>query len=95
MRVFRTMFVALAATATSINAKALQQHHQRSLVDVCANVDADLKVLGIVVGHLDLCLCVSAIAGLLTSNPIIKIAVDLFGDVAVTAALTALVCSAT
>jgi hypothetical protein len=91
MRFFRTMLVAAAATTASVNAKALNQHQQRSLVDVCANVDADLVVLGIVFGKIELCLCVSAIPVLLTTNLVVELAVAAKGAAAVTAALTALV----
>lgn len=91
MLFLRPILVAFAATA-SVNANALRQYHQRSLVDICANVDADLKILGIVLGKIDLCLCVSAIPQLLHTNLVLEAGVVLFGESAVTAAVTALVC---
>lgn len=91
MHFLRPILLTLAASA-SVNANALRQYHQRSLVDICANVDADLAILDIVLGKLDLCLCVSAIPKLLSVNLLLKTAVLLFGDAAVTAAVTALVC---
>ncbi|KAF8531711.1 hypothetical protein JB92DRAFT_2690761 [Gautieria morchelliformis] len=89
MRFLRPLIFGLTASA-SISAKSLQQYHQRSLVDVCANVDADLLTLG----KLDLCICVSAIPNLLSTNPLLKIAVNLYGTGVVTNALKALINSA-
>jgi hypothetical protein len=91
MRFLRPVLAALVASA-SVNANTLHQYHPRSLIDICANVDADLKLLDIVVGRIDLCLCVSAIPQLLSTNLILKAGVLLVGKSAVTAAVTALVC---
>jgi hypothetical protein len=91
MRFLRPVIVALAATTASVNANALRQHQQRALLDICANVDAELKLLGLVFGKIELCLCISAIPTLIQTNLIVKAAVLLAGEAAVTAALNALV----
>lgn len=91
MRFIRPFLFGLAATSATVNANALRQHQQRALLDICANVDAELKLLGIVFGKIDLCLCVSTIPHLLETNLILKAAVLLLGKNAVTAAVTALV----
>src|SRR5882672_2797719 len=91
MRFFRTTLVALAATATTVNAGALRQYKQRSLVDACANVDAHLTLHDQVFGKIHLCLCVSAIPALLTTDHVVKSAVSVAGKAAVVAALKKLV----
>jgi len=91
MRLFRTLLLGLAAATTSVKANALRQYQQRALLDICANVNADLALLGLVFGKIDLCLCVSALPVFITTNLVAKAAVLLAGDAAVTAALTALV----
>jgi len=89
MRFARSIVVALTAVTTSVN--ALRQHKQRALLDVCANVDADLALLAVVFGKIDLCLCVSALPVFITTNLFAKAAVLVNGDAAVIAALTALI----
>ncbi|KIP11691.1 hypothetical protein PHLGIDRAFT_99111 [Phlebiopsis gigantea 11061_1 CR5-6] len=78
--------------------RATYQLHTRASSDVCADVDAALivKFLGtdVDVGPLNICLCLSGIPALLTSNIIVKTAVGLVGGSVVSAALTSMVNSA-
>lgn len=60
-------------------------------LDLCANVNADVGLLSIVGVELDLCLCISGIPALISTNPQLQLAAQLQGTPAVTAALTALV----
>jgi len=66
-----------------------------ALVDVCANIDADLKVdvlgIAVVVGILDVCLCLSAVPLFISSNLVAAAAVDLVGVSAVEAELNSLI----
>ncbi|OCH90062.1 hypothetical protein OBBRIDRAFT_826179 [Obba rivulosa] len=68
---------------------------QRALLDVCANVDAELQVdlLGIkvVVGLIEVCLCLSVLPTFITTNIIAEAAVGLVGEASVLSALTDLV----
>jgi len=94
MRLFRSTVMALATISSTVSANVLHQHQQRApLADVCANVDANLAILGIVAGRIDLCLCVSALPVFVTTNLIAIIAVALpgGGTANVIAALTALI----
>ncbi|THH09074.1 hypothetical protein EW146_g8795 [Bondarzewia mesenterica] len=80
------------------DAVAAQAHQNdlRALVDVCASIDADLDVPNpfggnaLVIGKLDLCLCLSAIPQFLTANVLAIAAVAIAGKPVVTAALEAL-----
>ncbi|KAF8586881.1 hypothetical protein K439DRAFT_1386452 [Ramaria rubella] len=91
MRFLRSLLFALAASSPSISANALRQHQQRSLVDICANVDADFGLLGITYGRLELCICVSGIPALLETNAVLQNAVLVGGQSATTAAVNALI----
>jgi len=68
---------------------------QRAVLDVCANIDANLEVdllgISIVVGLLDVCLCLSVLPTFITTDIIAIAAVDLVGEASVIAALTALI----
>ncbi|THH16066.1 hypothetical protein EW146_g4521 [Bondarzewia mesenterica] len=78
---------------------ALRQHYEpRALLDVCAYIDADTLahagLVGIpanVLANLDLCLCLSALPLFLQTNANVKALVDILGNTAVDALLTALV----
>ncbi|KAI0029562.1 hypothetical protein K488DRAFT_88599 [Vararia minispora EC-137] len=67
----------------------------RDVVDVCANLDLDLKInlLGIVIiiGKLDVCLCISGIDSFCGSNPVAQSGVALVGKSSMTQQLTDLV----
>jgi len=85
---FATKFVAaLAATAGFSSASVLLP--RGSLVDVCANVDIDLEILGIVFGHIDVCLCISALPVFVQTNVVAILAAEVEGVDAVIAALEA------
>ncbi|TFY64336.1 hypothetical protein EVG20_g5973 [Dentipellis fragilis] len=85
----------VAAGSTLVEPRTISSLDTRALVDVCASVDADLKVdlLGIVivVGHLDVCLCLSALPLFIETNVVAVAAVALVGEGVVSAAITALI----
>ncbi|EED80966.1 predicted protein [Postia placenta Mad-698-R] len=88
-----------AATRTSPSPRAhrrdviaaRQAHVRRNLLDVCAGLDTDLTVLGIVTGHIDTCLCLSLLPDFLQADATAKAAVTLAGVDVVTAQLEALI----
>lgn len=90
--------VGLLSCVSSSAARATYQRHARTTTDVCANVDAGLKVnlLGIVVtvGVVDVCLCISGIPDFLKVDAVAKTAVGIAGVAAVTAQLEAMINSA-
>lgn len=95
MRFFQPTILALAATSVTANSLTLKP---RAFIDVCANVNANLAVnvpiIGtVVVGHLNLCLCVSALPVFITTNLVAIAGVTLVGVGPVNAILVALVCS--
>lgn len=68
-----------------------QAHIQRDLLDVCAGLDVDLNVANIVVGHLDVCLCISLLPDFVAVDAVAQAAVALVGEAEVLATLEALV----
>ncbi|KZT02867.1 uncharacterized protein LAESUDRAFT_393558 [Laetiporus sulphureus 93-53] len=68
-----------------------QMHIQRDLLDVCASLDVDLEILGIVYGHLDICLCVSLIPDFIEVDVVAQAAVDVLGLAVVEASIQALI----
>ncbi|KII84764.1 hypothetical protein PLICRDRAFT_45568 [Plicaturopsis crispa FD-325 SS-3] len=91
MRGFTSFVLAALSVLSATGAYAQGHLGRRALLDVCANVDVDLNVLGIVFGKIDVCLCLSAIPTFLETNVVAIAAVDLLGIADVTAALTALI----
>lgn len=92
MRFLRSAVISLAAIFAAVEANTtVKQFKQRSLVDVCANVNADLNILGDLFGRIELCICLSAVSQIITTNPIMKNAALLYGNAAVTAALNNIV----
>ncbi|EKM61501.1 uncharacterized protein PHACADRAFT_248159 [Phanerochaete carnosa HHB-10118-sp] len=89
-----SLVIGLLSFAASGTARATYQHLARTTSDVCANIDLELAVdvLGIkvIVGLLDICLCLSAIPDLCNSksNPVVASAVGLVGVASVEATLT-------
>jgi hypothetical protein len=90
---FKSLVLVLSALAASTTASggSLNQYKQRSLIDTCANVNDEIKILGIVFGRLELCLCASAIPSLLSTNLLLQAAVLSHGKLPVVAAVTELV----
>ena len=80
---------ALTASSISVYANALQD--KRAAADLCANVNGNLGLLGALDANLNLCLCLSALPTLLMTNTQLRVATQLLGASAVTAAVTALV----
>ncbi|KAI0946558.1 hypothetical protein AcW1_009991 [Taiwanofungus camphoratus] len=68
-----------------------QAHIQRDLLDVCAGLDVDLNVANIVVGHLDVCLCISLLPDFVAVDAVAQAAVALVGEAEVLATLEALI----
>jgi hypothetical protein len=92
MHVLRPVTVLFALTASSVSVHARAHRHKRALIDTCANVDADLGLLGLLDVNLKLCLCISALPTLISTNAQLQAAANILGIPAVTAVLTALVC---
>ncbi|KAH8103394.1 hypothetical protein BXZ70DRAFT_727352 [Cristinia sonorae] len=92
-----------SASATSLThgydiVKSRQAKVHRDLLDVCVGLDADLTLADIlrdgnplVAGHLNVCLCVSAIPDFIKTNAAAKLAVNLLGVAKVTALIEALI----
>jgi len=74
-----------------VQAATLTAPQKRTFVDVCAAVDADLKVLGLVIAHIDVCLCIGALPAFIQANANVKSAVSIFGSTLVSEALKALI----
>ncbi|KAJ3486646.1 hypothetical protein NLI96_g4110 [Meripilus lineatus] len=106
---FASLFsVALAAgsavaTGTSLTrsydvVQARQAKVQRDLLDVCAGLDLDLKIdlldKPIVLGHIDVCLCVSLIPTFIKTNVAAKAGCLLGGETKIIAILEGLIHSA-
>ncbi|KAI0048159.1 hypothetical protein FA95DRAFT_1491411 [Auriscalpium vulgare] len=101
MRIFRVL-PALAlfagARASSLDGRAPVAHplDTRDVLDICAAIDVELTVPGILgisipVGLLDVCLCLSALPVFLETNVVAIAAVAIAGHDEVTAILTALI----
>ncbi|OBZ68560.1 Protein priA [Grifola frondosa] len=77
-----------------------KEHFSRGTSDVCADVDAELVIPGLLgtppfpIGILDLCLCLSGIPALMATNPLVITATALDGQTAIKAVLTDMVNSA-
>ncbi|KAF8506482.1 hypothetical protein JB92DRAFT_2961756 [Gautieria morchelliformis] len=54
--------------STTVSGGSLHRYQPSSLIDTCANVNSEIKVLGLVSGRLGICLCVSDIPSLLSTN---------------------------
>ncbi|TCD70118.1 Dihydroxyacetone synthase [Steccherinum ochraceum] len=92
---FVPAFVAVAAAVTAVSGRVINELLGRTTLDVCAQIDANLAVdvlgIAVVVGALDICLCIDAIVDILKVNAVVIAAVDLVGEAAVVAELTALI----
>lgn len=87
-------FASLALAAGTVAGRAVRPLARAPLVEVCASIDADLKLLLLgdrVVGHVDVCLCLSALPLFVRTNAVARLAADLAGEGYVTALLEALV----
>jgi len=96
-KMLSTMTTALlfSAALISVNAKPFHQFKPRASVDVCAEINTSLNILGISYGQLDICLCVSAIPNVLVSGDVVLTnAVAKVGAQSVTKSLNDLVLSA-
>ncbi|EMD32530.1 hypothetical protein CERSUDRAFT_87858 [Gelatoporia subvermispora B] len=95
MRFAKYPAAALALLLPLVSQVASSSLTQRDLVDVCANVDAELQVdvLGIKVdiGLIQVCLCLSVLPTFIETNLIAIAAVDLVGQASVLSALTGMV----
>ena len=78
---------------------SLRQHHEpRAIFDICAYLDVDLlgeqSILGLSlgeVGHIDLCLCLSALPVYLATNVKVLAIIDILGLDVVSSLIEALV----
>jgi len=91
MRFQSAALVSFTALLATVQATGLNQYKQRSLVDVCANVNAQLNIGGIVFGTIQICLCISTLPQLLQTHPVLKAAVLRLGAASVTAQMNNLV----
>ncbi|KIJ47899.1 hypothetical protein M422DRAFT_28695 [Sphaerobolus stellatus SS14] len=84
MRYLHTAVASLGLLLVGVEANSVTQFKQRSLVDVCGNVNADLNIGNILFGRIELCLCASALPNLIQSNAILSAAASLYGQATVT-----------
>ncbi|KAA1472643.1 hypothetical protein DENSPDRAFT_193617 [Dentipellis sp. KUC8613] len=72
--------VALASQDLDVLSSRQVHVDKRGLIDVCVGLDVDLDILGIVVGHLDVCLCLSVLPDFVKTNPVCQSGSMVGGD---------------
>jgi len=95
MRFAAPALVALAATAHAAARAFDNELVKRTTTDVCAEVDAGLSVnilgISIVIGLIDVCLCISGVPAFVKANAVAVAAVNVAGVASVTADITAMI----